>query len=628
MRNLIGITCIPDLLRGVRSFPGAFMDLVREPIRQGTGLEIGHPPGGKRPHGLRAGFDLTEFRDRAGMYSAIFADQNARQAQWTATYHRLPASAIDYLFEHLPTGHLLLSFEAPHWLARACTERSVDFLDLRPSPLRFGRDLYIALRCTDETLSNRIGAHRVCEEELRLEAAVLGANVRMHGARLEDERGFTFEKLDDALMFVGQAPYDASLLAPDGRSLRCTDFADELRELCRGRRLLHKPHPFALEFAHEERTALERITGQMPQPCQQNAYQILSSEDDVVLVGISSGMLQEASWFDKTAHLLYQPFVPLVASDAAATPGAYQQIHFQTLLSPAFWHQVLAPERPAPRLARLPPVAHNHARETFDHWWDYSKVMTWERAFPYESFMRGGGAILRQRIDDLDLAIGNHPKNLHISSDPENEINIHPSAQVNGLIKISGKNNKVHIGNGTFLNGILEISGDGNLFKIDNYSRIKGKFFLEGTNGVISINRNTSFEDVQIICAENCNVNIGKDCMFSRRIEIRTTDAHSLVNLENGQRTNPASNIEIGNHVWIGTDCLILKNTKIADNCVIGARSIVNKAFDSEGSLIAGSPARVVREKITWQRERKKYFTKDEISSWQGPGVDEVPSWR
>ena len=402
MKNLIGITCIPDLLRGVRSGPEAFMDLVREPIRQGSGLEIGHPPGGKRPHGLRAGFDLTEFRARAGMTADTFADNIARQMQWSTTYHRLPDSAINYLFDHLPVHHLLLSFEIPHWLARACTERGVEFLDLRLSPLRFGRDLYMALRCTSEILFDQIAAHSVCEEELRLEAALLGANVRMHRERLENERGFTFESLDGALLFVGQAPYDASLLAPDGRSLRCTDFADELRELCRGRRLLHKGHPFAPEFAQEECEALQYISGQASQPSQQNAYQILSCEDDVVLAGISSGMLQEAGRFDKTAHLLYQPFVPLAHPDEAATPNAYQQIHFQKLLSPAFWHQVLAPERPAPHLARLPPVAHNHARETFDHWWDYSKVMTWERAFPHEAFMRGGGAALRQRIEALE----------------------------------------------------------------------------------------------------------------------------------------------------------------------------------------------------------------------------------
>lgn len=397
-----GIVCVPDLLRGGRGFPEGFIDLVREPIRQGANINIGYPPNSKRSHGMAPGFDLHEFRALAGMTTDIFADSTTRQMQWSTSYHRLSDSAVNYLFDHLPANHLLLSFEIPQWLARACTERNVDFLDLRPSPLRFGRDLYMAVRCTSETLFSRMETNRVCEEELRLEAALLGANVRMHKARLESERGFTSENLDGALLFIGQAPYDASLIAPDGRSLRCTDFADELLELCQGRRLLHKPHPFALEFAQEERKALERITGQAPLACQQNAYQILSSEDNVTLVGISSGLLQEACWFDKTAHLLYRPFVPLVSPDASATADTYQQIHFQTLLSPAFWHQVLAPERPAPRLARLPTFAHNHARETLDQWWDYSKVMTWERAFTHEAFMRGGGSALRQRVEKLE----------------------------------------------------------------------------------------------------------------------------------------------------------------------------------------------------------------------------------
>lgn len=396
-----GIVCLPDLLRGANSFPTAFFDLVREPIHQGAGIAIGHPPDGKKPHGLAAEFDVAEFRTRAGMDADIFIDSNTRQTQWSISYYCLPDSAIDYLFDHLPAGHMLLSFELPSWLAQACIARGVDFLDIRASPLRFGRDLYLALRCNRADMWQRINTHTVWEEELRLEAAVLGANVRLHKGRLQSERGLVFDDLDDGLLFVGQAPFDASLLAPNGKSLRVDDFADQLRELSRGRRLLHKSHPFALDFAQQERFALKHITGQMPLSCQQNAYQILSSEENVELVGISSGLLQEACWFDKVATTLYQPFVPLAQTAAPAADG-YQQVHFHKLLSPAFWHQVLSPQRPSPRLAALPQLAHHHARETLDQWWDYSKVMTWERTFPYETTMRGGGANLRQRIEALE----------------------------------------------------------------------------------------------------------------------------------------------------------------------------------------------------------------------------------
>lgn len=395
----IEILPLPDLLRGVRTFPDAFFDLVREPILQGSGIHVGFAPGAKRADSLLPGFDLSRFRALAG----VDMGSGDHQARWAASYFRIADAAVDYLFSHIPQGRLILSFEMPPWLATACRERGMAYLDMRPSPLRFGRDLLIALRCSEHGLFHRIRAHAVMPEELRLEAATLAANVRLHQQRLHDERGHRFAELDGCLVFVGQAPYDASLLAPSGRSLRCDDFSERLRRLCDNRRLIHKPHPFALEFGQEELAALERITGQPVAPFHQSAYQLLSTHDDVELVGISSGLLQEAPWFHKNAHVLYQPFVPL-ADTGEFTAESYQQIHFETFLSPAFWHQALTPERPAPRLASLAPLAHHHARQTLDQWWDYSKVITWERTLAYEAFARNGGAELRRRVEALEAA--------------------------------------------------------------------------------------------------------------------------------------------------------------------------------------------------------------------------------
>lgn len=398
--NELSIVCLPDLLRGVRSFPEAFFDLVREPVRQGCNLDIGLPPA-FRQSSLLPGFDLTQFRSLA----YVETDSDLHSEQWTASYYKISDNAVDYLFAHLPRNCLILSFEIPPWLVSACKERDIPFIDMRPSPLRFGRDLYIALRSSDEKLFQRISQYNIMEEEIRLEASLLAANIRMHQIRMEDERGYQFENLQDCLIFIGQAPFDASLLAPDGRSVRCADYSLRLQQLAKGRRLLHKAHPFALDFAEQERIALERITDQSVTPCQLSAYQILSSRDDVELVGLSSGMLQEASYFNKPSHVLFQPFVP-IASEASESSDFYQQIHFHTFFSPGFWHQVLTPDRPEPRLKALPALAHNHAREVLDHWWDYSKVMTWERAFSYESFMRSGGASIKRRIEMLEQASG------------------------------------------------------------------------------------------------------------------------------------------------------------------------------------------------------------------------------
>jgi len=53
--------------------------------------------------------------------------------------------------------------------------------------------------------------------------------------------------------------------------------------------------------------------------------------------------------------------------------------------------------------------------------------------------------------------------------------------------------------------------------------------------------------------------------------------------------------IVIGRSVFIGTRAIILKGVTIGDNAVIGAGSVVTKDVPA-GAVVAGNPARVVRE--------------------------------
>ena len=398
------VVCIPDLLRGTRAFPEGFFDLVREPIAQGCGIHIGHPPPARNQCSL-PGFDILHFHGLLGLDST--GDKRVASS-WTRSYHSLRNGerAIDYLFSCVPPAALVLSFEMPPWFKSSCNERGVHYLDLRASPLRFGRDLYVAIATSCADLRGRLATQSVSAEELRLEAALLSANVRMHLRRLREFGELPPEEdgsLDESLIFVGQASFDASIVSPhEGRPLRADDFAEKLRTLADGRRVLHKAHPYAVEFGREERVALSKLLGRQVHEVHANAYQILSTLDSLEFVGISSGLLQEAPWFDKQAHILFRPFVPLSQDPGSNYVGElYQQVRFQDLIAPGFWHKLLTPESPAPRLPALPPLPHHHARETLDQWWDYEKVLTWRRSLPHAAFERLGGGLLRGRIEQL-----------------------------------------------------------------------------------------------------------------------------------------------------------------------------------------------------------------------------------
>lgn len=61
----------------------------------------------------------------------------------------------------------------------------------------------------------------------------------------------------------------------------------------------------------------------------------------------------------------------------------------------------------------------------------------------------------------------------------------------------------------------------------------------------------------------------------------------------------------IGNYVWIGMQSILLKGSNIPTGTIIAARFLVNKVFNTENAIYAGHPAKLVKEGMHWERERK-----------------------
>lgn len=184
----------------------------------------------------------------------------------------------------------------------------------------------------------------------------------------------------------------------------------------------------------------------------------------------------------------------------------------------------------------------------------------------------------------------------------------HFDLDIKGLsITINGNNNKVEIElPSNFINVSIVMDGDNNEFylKPTKHRTIRHTTFGMEGGSKISVGSGLSiYRDVHIVAKNGKDITIGDECMFAREIMIRNNDGHVILDRKTGELLNPPEDIVIGDNVWLGMRVLIFKGAVIPKGSVVGAGALVNKKFDEENILIAGTPAKKIRSDIEWRRE-------------------------
>lgn len=166
----------------------------------------------------------------------------------------------------------------------------------------------------------------------------------------------------------------------------------------------------------------------------------------------------------------------------------------------------------------------------------------------------------------------------------------------------NSKDNKVIFGDSFKSNSLeIAINGKNNVIRFGANVKFQGKIIVYGNKINVEIGQNTTTESVYILCRD-AGVKIGKNCMFSRDIEIRSSDTHKI--FINNERTpyNRAEEVIIGDHVWIAAKAFVSKGSHIPSGSIVGACSFVGKKFTKENCILAGVPAKIIKENISWER--------------------------
>ena len=94
---------------------------------------------------------------------------------------------------------------------------------------------------------------------------------------------------------------------------------------------------------------------------------------------------------------------------------------------------------------------------------------------------------------------------------------------------------------------------------------------------------------------------IQDNVLLGWNVEIRDNDGHKILyDKESSFVQNSTKKVIIREKVWISSNVLIMGNTDIGANSVVGVRSMTNKVYPSH-SLIAGSPGRIIRKIYDWE---------------------------
>ena len=101
-----------------------------------------------------------------------------------------------------------------------------------------------------------------------------------------------------------------------------------------------------------------------------------------------------------------------------------------------------------------------------------------------------------------------------------------------------------------------------------------------------------------IVCAKE--IRFGDDCLLSWDILVMDTDEHPLYDMEN-QHINPDKPIFVGDHVWIGCKCVLLKGAEVPSNTVLAAGTLLKTTFAGEHQVIGGNPPSILKRDVRWE---------------------------
>ena len=148
-------------------------------------------------------------------------------------------------------------------------------------------------------------------------------------------------------------------------------------------------------------------------------------------------------------------------------------------------------------------------------------------------------------------------------------------------------------------NGVVLYPNNGMRFQIAGGNvEFNGKCYI-GSSSAIAVGRKgtlilgdnfSSSAGIKIACQHR--IKFGSNVLCGWEATFMDSDFHQLSSVDSSQPPQPFAPIVIGNGCWFGSKTLIMKGTKLPDNCTIATNSMCNKEYTGDYTIYAGAPAK------------------------------------
>ena len=171
---------------------------------------------------------------------------------------------------------------------------------------------------------------------------------------------------------------------------------------------------------------------------------------------------------------------------------------------------------------------------------------------------------------------------------------------VRGTIILRGDNNVVVIGEPRASDNVYVEVASNTKVRIGAQCVLGHLFVYAAEGATLEVGDETGFNGlIRLFLHEPRSMRIGTGCLFGGSTDMTVSDMHSIISTKTGARLNPGRDVTLGDRVWMGQNCIVLKGTEIGSGSVIGAGSIVSGKVPAN-VVAAGNPVRVVRVDATW----------------------------